>query len=738
MRFRQKPVALVADIEAMFHQVKVKDSDKDALRFLWWPNGDISKEPIEYCMNVHLFGATSSPSCAAFSLKRTARDNSHAFSDETVGTIERNFYVDDLLKSVSDEKNACRQRLGWDEKISEADAECWSHWLASLSELSKVSIERCLEPIALDRHSTKTELHIFSDASEKAYGSAAYLKVYDAFGNIKCSLIIGKSRLAPIKTLSIPRLELAAAVLAVKLYQLVTQELDIEIHDTIFWTDSMIVLGYINNVKKRFKTFVANRLSYIHDVTTPKDWRYVPSKLNPADLASRGFYPYDTDKLSFWLNGPNFILKDRISWPEIVTNLPVSDDDIDVKPEVNVNLSQGKQCKGIDDLLTRYSDWHKLQRAVGWLLRFKTYLVERYLRGNKVSYAASKHLTINEIRAAKSAVFKLLQMEIYGDEIRSVIQAGNVSKSSSLVRLNPHHRPETQQMGQLPEERLMPDKAPFTYVGVDYFGPMTVKSGRRHLKRYGCLFTCLTTRAVHIEIAHSLDTDSFVCALQRFIGRRGNPEKIFSDNGTNFVSGERVLRDSIQLWNNSRLTKFCQQREIKWHFNPPYAPHMGGVWERLVRSAKTALKSVIREQLLNDEALLTLVVEIEKILNDRPITQMDAGIFIEFTGKAEMVYTAEKRGRQRPCTCMQRAFVAGQWPLGLVLDVSKGRDGLVRSCKHPYQFAYSMEMIFVIDSGGSVGSFHSGSRQQATLNLLELSSATASFLDWLSSSFART
>lgn len=77
-----------------------------------------------------------------------------------------------------------------------------------------------------------------------------------------------------------------------------------------------------------------------------------------------------------------------------------------------------------------------------------------------------------------------------------------------------HHRPEIQQMGPLPEERLKPDKALFTYIAEDYFGPMTVKSGRKHLKRYGCLFTCFTTRAVHIEIAHSLDTDSFICALQ--------------------------------------------------------------------------------------------------------------------------------------------------------------------------------------------------------------------------------
>lgn len=104
MRFREEPVALVADIEAMFHQVKVSDTDRDVLRFLWWPDGNMEKQPMEYCMTVHLFGATSSPSCAAYSLRCTAKDNAEAFSEDTISTIERNFYVDDLLKSVIDAK----------------------------------------------------------------------------------------------------------------------------------------------------------------------------------------------------------------------------------------------------------------------------------------------------------------------------------------------------------------------------------------------------------------------------------------------------------------------------------------------------------------------------------------------------------------------------------------------------------------------------------------------------------
>ena len=108
IRFRQEPVAVVADIEGMFHQVRVAPEDCHALRFLWWPNNLLTEEPVDHQMLVHLFGATSSPSCASFSLKRTALDNQGEFDSETIETVSRNFYVDDCLKSVSTTEKAVR------------------------------------------------------------------------------------------------------------------------------------------------------------------------------------------------------------------------------------------------------------------------------------------------------------------------------------------------------------------------------------------------------------------------------------------------------------------------------------------------------------------------------------------------------------------------------------------------------------------------------------------------------
>ncbi|XP_071171081.1 uncharacterized protein [Mytilus edulis] len=177
-------------------------------------------------------------------------------------------------------------------------------------------------------------------------------------------------------------------------------------------------------------------------------------------------------------------------------------------------------------------------------------------------------------------------------------------------------------MAPLLEEQMTADKPPFTFVGVDYFGPLNVKLGRSVVKRYGCLFTCLTTRAVHIEIAHSLNTDSFISAFQRFTSRRGIPEKVYSENGTNFVGGEIELRKNIEQcqWNKAIISNYMLHKDIIWIFNPPYASHRGGAWERMIRSTRNIFKALINQQLLSDEQLLTCMAETERIINDRPIT----------------------------------------------------------------------------------------------------------------------
>ena len=178
-------------------------------------------------------------------------------------------------------------------------------------------------------------------------------------------------------------------------------------------------------------------------------------------------------------------------------------------------------------------------------------------------------------------------------------------------------------MADLPESRVLAEQPPFTSVGVDYFGPFQVRRGRSLVKRYGVIFTCLAIRAVHLEIAHSLDTDSFLLALRRFIARRGQVREIHSDNGSNFASGERELRDAVLEWNQEKIHNSLLQKNIKWSFSPPYGSHFGGIWERCIRTVRKILQALLREQVTDDESLATLMCE-ESIMNSRPITTVSS------------------------------------------------------------------------------------------------------------------
>lgn len=166
---------------------------------------------------------------------------------------------------------------------------------------------------------------------------------------------------------------------------------------------------------------------------------------------------------------------------------------------------------------------------------------------------------------------------------------------------------------------IVPDEPPFSRVGVDYFGPFEVKQKRSRVKRYGVIFTCLASRAVHLELAALLDIDSYINALRRFIARRGQVKKIRSDNGTNFVGAERELARSIHEWNQHQIQKSMLQKNVDRQCNPPAGSHHCGVWERIIRIIRKAMNSVLKEQTLDDEGLNTLMCEIEYMINDRPI-----------------------------------------------------------------------------------------------------------------------
>ena len=168
-------------------------------------------------------------------------------------------------------------KLGWDSPLSPQIISDWNSWKDSLPLLESFRLPRCFKPPNFGKPVNVT-VHRFSDASENGYGHCSYLRIVDEGGSIHCSFLYGRSRVAPVKRMSIPRLELQAATLSAKMSNFVSNELDLVVNSQYFWTDSMIVLGYIKNISKRFKLFVANRISLINEHTNSNDWFYVVLK----------------------------------------------------------------------------------------------------------------------------------------------------------------------------------------------------------------------------------------------------------------------------------------------------------------------------------------------------------------------------------------------------------------------------------------------------------------------------
>lgn len=178
--------------------------------------------------------------------------------------------------------------------------------------------------------------------------------------------------------------------------------------------------------------------------------------------------------------------------------------------------------------------------------------------------------------------------------------------------------PVIPKMADLPPARLRLYKPSFWSTGMDCFGPFTVKIGRRTEKRWGILFKCLTTRCIHIELLDHMDADTFLMAFRRFVSRRGKPFELFSDCGTNFKAGEAELQSAFQAM-APEVQEQLAHSQVNFRFNPPFAPHFGGSWEREIKSIKMALNAAVGSQTTSETVLHTVLVEVEGILNSKPL-----------------------------------------------------------------------------------------------------------------------
>lgn len=212
-----------------------------------------------------------------------------------------------------------------------------------------------------------------------------------------------------------------------------------------------------------------------------------------------------------------------------------------------------------------------------------------------------------------------LREKFYIPKIRVVVKA--VTKQCQLCK-NFGAVPRVPQMAGLPTARLSIYTLPFTHTGIDYFGPYKVSIGRRTEKRWGVLFTCLTTRAVHIELADALTSDTCIRVIRNFMCRRGTPNTIYCDRGTNFIGSERELKETLKLIDPELIAKQFISPELAWRFNPPDAAHMGGAWERLIRAIKRCLEPKLPNRNPTPCELQSYLIEAENIVNSRPYTYL--------------------------------------------------------------------------------------------------------------------
>lgn len=259
----------------------------------------------------------------------------------------------------------CRENIGWAMPLPAELRTQWEAWLKDLPNLSQVKIRRCFIPT----HFTdiaKCELHHFSDASVKGCSECSYLRVVDTDGKVHCSIVRGKARVAPTKVTTIPCLELSAAVVAARMSIMLRNKLDINDLQEYFWTDSKVVLGYINNDARRFHLFVANRIQRIKSTTEPKQWRFVKSDDNPANHASRGL---GVDQLvaSNWFTGPAFLWKKELPIEEMKLG-EVIDNDPELR-KVQVLNTKAKEERTLMDRLVKFSDWSRAVKAIACLKR---------------------------------------------------------------------------------------------------------------------------------------------------------------------------------------------------------------------------------------------------------------------------------------------------------------------------------------------------------------------------------
>lgn len=587
--------------------------------------------------------------------------------------------------------------LDWDESLPTNISRDWLSLRSALPSLTEISIPRWIGTFSM---ASNIQLHGFCDASNKAYAAVVYCRVL-VNGSYRTELLASKTRVAPIKKISLPNLELCGATLLANLLTRVTDSMMFDQVTSFAWTDSTIVLDWLRSNSHK-QTFVANRISTILSQLKPDQWNHVRSSDNPADVASRGICPSQLLSHNLWWHGPKWLNSPQTTWPKYKSTKK------DESPE-SFSFSLTK-VKANEFLTTfeKFSSFKKLLRVIAYCIRFAT-----NCRTEKDKRPNALYLSANEISSSITCILLCIQKEHFSDEINmlqcsksersklnslcpflsddgllrvggrlqnakiefsqkhpillpkdhhitslivrdihlTTLHGGNnltlatlrmqywVPSARNLIRKIIHNcvkchrftvKVKHQLMSSLPASRVSPSKT-FAHTGVDYAGPVDIRMskhrGKGTFKGYIVVFVCMSTKAIHLELASDLSTKTFIAAFKRFTSRRGLCSNMYSDNGTNFVGADREFRTQfdkqVQMITKEVAEELSMQK-IQWHFIPPSTPHFGGLWEAGVKAMKYHLKRILGQSALTYEEFYTLLTQIEANLNSRPLSPMSS------------------------------------------------------------------------------------------------------------------
>ena len=307
-------------------------------------------------------------------------------------------------------QNLCKEKLTWDENLPDHLLNEWVRIRKHLHTLTELFI-RCYLINEISDPFTKYKLHGFSDASLQAYGACMYIRGITHSGNIKCSLISSKSRVAPMKTVTIPRLELLGNLVLSRLYVTISSVL-IEFYNverTVLSTDSQITLAWICSVNKEYKVFVENRVQEIRKLTKLEWWKYCNTNSNPADLITRSWNsPCNLINEIFWWNGPAFLHQPEEQWQPAIENNEIDDTELEIKTVTLLVTSDEREKHSIEQLINidNFSCVQKMYRVTAWTLR---YLNNLKLKIKKKTEHLSSVLSTDEVRTAEDLWIKVNQ-----------------------------------------------------------------------------------------------------------------------------------------------------------------------------------------------------------------------------------------------------------------------------------------------------------------------------------------